>query len=134
MRLRLERAECRLLADCAAAAERGRPDSRAFVQKLAGGVATYTGPDLPFNKVARLGFADALDEARLTLIERAFAERRTPVQAEVAIVGDPAVRALVTRRGYVLENFETCSASAAGREPAGYRRRHRGLGRGDSGS
>ncbi len=102
---RIEGAECRLLADCAAAARR-RPGSRAFVQELAGGVATYTGPDSPFNKVAGLGFAGAVDEERLAVVERAFAERGTPVQAEVAILGDPPVRALLTRRGYVLENFE----------------------------
>ena len=103
---RIERAECRLLADCAAAAERRRPDSRAFVQELAGGVATYTGPDSPFNKVAGLGFADALDEAGVAEVERAFAERGALVQAEVAILGDPSVCSLLTRRGYVLENFE----------------------------
>ena len=38
---RIERAECLMLTDCAAAAERRRPDSRAFVHDLAGGVATY---------------------------------------------------------------------------------------------
>ena len=103
---RLERAEGRLLGDCGAAAARRRPDSRAFVHELAGGVATYTGPDSPFNKVAGLGFADALDETRLAEVERAFTERGAPVQAEVAILGDPAVCALLTRRGYVLENLE----------------------------
>ena len=103
---RIERAECRLLADCAAAAERRSPDCRTFVHELAGGVATYAGPDSPFNKVAGLGFADALDEAGLSEVERAFAERGTPVQAEVAVLGDPSVCALLTRRGYVLENFE----------------------------
>ena len=103
---RIEGTECRLLADCAAAAARRRPDSRVFVQDIAGGVAVYTGPDSPFNKVAGLGFAGALDETRLDEVERAFAERGTPVQAEVAILGDPSVCALLTRRGYVLENFE----------------------------
>lgn len=103
---RIERAECRLLADCAAAAERRRPEDRAYVQEFAGGVATYTGPESPFNKIAGLGFADALDEERLAQVERAFAARGTPVQAEVAVLGDPSVCALLTRRGYVLENFE----------------------------
>ena len=103
---RIERAECRLLADCAAAAARRRPDSRAFVQELAGGVVIYAGPDSPFNKLAGLGFDGALDEERLAEVERAFAERGAPAQAEVAVLGDPFVSALLTRRGYVLENFE----------------------------
>ena len=103
---RIERAECRLLADCAAAAARRRPDSRAFVQELAVGVVIYAGPDSPFNKLAGLGFDGALDEERLAEVERAFAERGAPAQAEVAVLGDPFVSALLTRRGYVLENFE----------------------------
>ena len=103
---RIERAECRLLADCAAAAARRRPDSRTFVQELAGGVVIYAGPDSPFNKLAGLGFEGALDEERLAEVERAFAERGAPAQAEVAVLGDPFVSALLTRRGYVLENFE----------------------------
>ena len=102
---RIERAECRLLADCGAAAGR-RHDSRAFVRELTGGVATYTGSDSPFNKLAGLGFAGAIDEALLAETERAFADRGTPVQAEVASLADPSVCRLLTRHGYVLQNFE----------------------------
>ena len=103
---RIELAECRLLADCGAAAARRRRDSRAFVRELAGGVATYTGLDSPFNKLAGLGFGDAVDEECLAGVERAFAERGAPVQAEVASLADPTVCALLTGRGYVLRNFE----------------------------
>ena len=103
---RIELAECRLLADCAAAATRRRPDSMAFLQELAGGVATYTGPDSPFNKLAGLGFGDAVDEAGLADVERSFAKRGASVQAEVASLADRSVHALLTRRGYVLQNFE----------------------------
>ena len=103
---RIELAECRLLADCGAAAARRRPDSRAFVREIAGGVATYTGPDSPFNKLAGLGFGDAIDAEGLAGVERAFAERGAPVQAEVSSLADPSVSALLTGRGYVLQNFE----------------------------
>ncbi len=103
---RIELAECRLLADCGAAAARRRPDSRAFVRELAGGVATYTGPDSPFNKLAGFGFGDPVDEEGLADVERAFAERGAVVQAEVASLADPSVSALLTGRGYVLRNFE----------------------------
>ena len=40
---RIERAECRLLTDSAAAVARRRVSSGVFVHELAGGVATYTG-------------------------------------------------------------------------------------------
>ena len=127
---RIELAECRLLADCGAVAARRRADSGAFVRELAGGVATYTGPDSPFNKLAGLGFGDAVDEERVAGVERAFAERGAPVQAEVASLADPSVCALLTRRGYVLQNFENVLGL---RLPAAdlprCRRRRRRLGR-----
>ena len=103
---RIELAECRLLTDCGGAAARRRPDSQAFVQEIAGGVATYTGPDSPFNKLAGLGFGDAVDEEGLAHVERAFAERGAAVQAEVASLADPSAAARLTGRGYVLQNFE----------------------------
>ena len=103
---RIELAECRLLAGCAVAAARRRPDSMAFLQELAGGIATYTGPDSPFNKLAGLGFGDAVDEEGLADVERAFGERGAAVQAEVASLADPSVSARLTGRGYVLRNFE----------------------------
>lgn len=103
---RVERAECRLLADSAAAAARRRPGTGVFALPLAGGIATFTCPGAPMNKVAGLGFAGPLDEGALAAVERAFAERGSPVQAEVASLGDPAVVRAFTARGYVLQGFE----------------------------
>jgi len=102
---RIERAECRLLAGAAAAA-RGRGASGAFAQAVAGGVATYTRPGSPLNKLAGLGFEGPVAEAELAAVEQAFAERGAPVQAEVASLGDPSVGQLLTRRGYVLRQIE----------------------------
>ena len=73
---RIERAECRLLTDS------------------------------PLNKLAGLGFGGPVDEEGLAGIERAFLERGAPVQAEVACLADPSVCATLTRRGYVMQNFE----------------------------
>lgn len=102
---RIERAECRLLTDSAAAARR-RGDSGVIVREFAGGVATYTGLDSPLNKLAGLGFGGAVDEEDLARVERDFVKRGVPVQAEVACLADPSVCAILTRRGYVLQNFE----------------------------
>ena len=62
---RIERAECGLLTDCAAAIQRSRPAEDVRVLRIAGGVATYAGPDSPLNKVAGLGFAGPVDETEL---------------------------------------------------------------------
>jgi GNAT superfamily N-acetyltransferase len=106
---RIERAECRLLADSAAAAEKRRPGSGVFVMPLAGGTATFTAAGSPLNKVAGLGFSGPLDEGQLEAVEKAFAERGSPVQAEVSSLADPSVVRLLTARGYVLQGFENVS-------------------------
>ncbi|MCI3276868.1 GNAT family N-acetyltransferase [Streptomyces cylindrosporus] len=103
---RIEHAEARLMAAAAEAARLRRGDDSGFVAPVAGGVAAYAGAGSPFNKIAGLGFDGIPDEAALDGIERAFAERGAPVQAEVAHLANPAVDALLTSRGYRLTSFE----------------------------
>jgi ribosomal protein S18 acetylase RimI-like enzyme len=103
---RIERAECRLLVDSAEAAARRRPGTGVFATPLAGGVAAYTEPGAPLNKIAGLGFGGPLDEEALGAVERAFAERGSAVQAEVASLADPSIGRTLTARGYVLQNVE----------------------------
>jgi len=69
-------------------------------------VAVFAGHDSPANKLAGLGFAATPTGAELDVIERAFAERQAPLQAEVSSLGDPAVPRLLTERGYALIGFE----------------------------
>ncbi|MGW0632390.1 hypothetical protein [Streptomyces sp. NPDC002758] len=69
-------------------------------------MATFAEADSPFSKIAGLGFDGIPDAAALDAIERAFADRGAPVQAEVAHLADPAVSALLTDRGYRLASFE----------------------------
>lgn len=115
---RIERAESRLLVDAAAACERRRPGTGVLAVPLAGGVATFTGAGSPLNKVAGLGFAGPLDEDALEGVERAFARRGSPVQVELSCLGDPAVGALLTRRGYVLQGFENVLGRPLPAEPS----------------
>jgi ribosomal protein S18 acetylase RimI-like enzyme len=103
---RIERAECGLLAGAAAAAERRSPEVPVVILPLAGGLAVWTGPDAPFNKVAGLGFAGAPEAADLAAVESAFAQRGAPVRVEFATLGDPAVVERLTGRGYRLAGFE----------------------------
>jgi GNAT superfamily N-acetyltransferase len=117
---RIERAECRLLADSAASAARRHSGTGVFAKPIAGGMATFTESGSPLNKVAGLGFEMPLDEGDLAAVERAYAERGAPVQAEVASLGDPAVVRMLTGRGYRLQGFENVlgrSLPASPREP-----------------
>jgi ribosomal protein S18 acetylase RimI-like enzyme len=101
----IERVEAQLITGCCEAARR-RTGTEGFAIPFAGGVASFAGEGSPYNKVAGLGFVGVPDSAALDEIERAFAARGCPVQVELAYLADPAIGALLTGRGYVLESFE----------------------------
>ena len=82
------------------------PDVRPFVKPLGQGIAVYSGPDSPANKVIGVGFDEELEVTMLEEIERNYFERGSFVQAEVATLASPAVQALFTARGYLLQGFE----------------------------
>lgn len=103
---RIEGAECRLVTDGAAAVARRRGSTDGFVVPIAGGVAAFTVPDSPLNKVAGLGFAGPLDERELADVERRFAQREAAVQVELSCLADASIAPLLTRSGYVLQGFE----------------------------
>ena len=101
---RIDLAEARL---CAAfAGIQGRRGQDAFVTGIGGTVAVYGSPGAPFNKLAGLGLAGELDESALEHLEGEFRRRDAPLQVELSTLADPAVGAMLTRRGYVLLNFE----------------------------
>jgi GNAT superfamily N-acetyltransferase len=103
---RIERVEAALIADGAAATRRRLPPGQSIVQPLAGGVASYSEPGSPLNKIAGLGFEGIPEERQLEEIERQFAERGSPVQVELSSLGDPEIAKLLSRRGYALTGFE----------------------------
>src|ERR1051325_3730141 len=103
---RIERVEAQLMAATTEAACLLRGDGGGFMMRVAGGTATFAEDGSPFNKIAGLGFDGVPDAALLGDVERAFADRGAPVQAEVSELADPAIGALLTRRGYRLASFE----------------------------
>ena len=102
---RIEKAEAGLTASLGHAVISQGAQADAFVEEIAAGVAAYTGPSSPMNKMIGVGF-DGVPEDRLAAIEDLFRVRKAPLQAEVATLANPVVAATLTRRGYVLENFE----------------------------
>jgi ribosomal protein S18 acetylase RimI-like enzyme len=112
--LRIERAECQLSHAVAAATLARGGD--AFALPVGGGAAVYTGPASPINKVIGIGFepvADSLwDE-----VEARFAEKRCVVRVEISTLADTAIAQTLTRRGYVLEEFENVLAFDLARAP-----------------
>jgi GNAT superfamily N-acetyltransferase len=103
---RIDRAEGRLCAGIARAIRACSPNSRSGVFEIAGGVAVFAGPGSPTNKMIGIGFDGPVDESELERVERVFAGREAPLQAEVATLADPGLPALLVGRGYRPAGFE----------------------------
>lgn len=103
---RVERAEAALSADIAISIIAGARTPDAFVERVGGGVAVFSGPGSPINKLIGVGFADPPDLARLDAIESRFASCGCGMQAEVSTLADPAWHAVFAPRGYALAGFE----------------------------
>src|SRR5262249_3142162 len=103
---RIEQAESRLSAALGRAMVARKTQSDAFVDEIGGGVAVYTGPSSPMNKMIGVGFGGPLADDQLQAIEEKFARRGAPFQVEMSTLADPAVAARLTLRGYVLQGFE----------------------------
>ena len=76
-----------------------------LIESIGGTHAVFGGHGQPFNKVAGLGFAPVAEEdfARL---ESLYDARAAEIRVEQSTLADPAVAALLTRRGYVLAGYE----------------------------
>jgi len=86
------------------------------VWPIGGAAATFCEPGSPFNKLIGLGFGDEIDVAALDAIEREHQARHARVQVEFSTLGDPAVTALLTSRGYRLVGFENVLARRLDRD------------------
>lgn len=106
---RVERAERDLLEGAATAIGLRR---EVELLPVAGGLAAYTGPGSPLNKVAGLGFGRAPTDEELDALEAMGRRRGVPVQVELASLGDPALGRALTARGYRLVGHENVSGRA----------------------
>ncbi len=101
---RIEQAECRLVTD--ACANVARRLDNVLAMPISGGIAAFTEPNSPLNKVAGLGFGGAFDETAFARVESEHAARNAPVQVELATLADPSFAKALTQRGYLLVGVE----------------------------
>lgn len=99
-------ADAALIRSVARAAATRVPDGSIVLHKTHGGIAAYVEAGSPYNKAVGFGFDGVPAAAVMEGIEAMFAVRRAPLQFEVSSLGDPALVAMLTRRGYVLTGFE----------------------------
>ena len=101
-----EREEAEFMAACSRATglRYGVP---VFQVPIAGGVATYAGPDSPFNKVVGVGFDGIPTAAELRKIEERFAAYHAATSFEIATLAAPEVFEALSEHGYRLVSFES---------------------------
>ena len=86
---RIDRAEARLSTSIARGILAEDPYGDVFAEAIGGGVAVYTGPASPMNKMIGVGFEGMPDEGRLAEIEEMYRVREASLQAEVSTLADP---------------------------------------------
>jgi GNAT superfamily N-acetyltransferase len=109
---RIDRAEIEF---CAFATLGVAPDGATL--ERGGGLAVYSAPGSPVNKVLGLGLGVECSDEDLDAIEDFYAERGCPVQIELCPLTMPDLPSRLTKRGYVLQAFENELARLAPAEP-----------------
>lgn len=109
---RIDRAEIDF---CAMATMAAAPDGATL--ERGGGLAVYSAPGSPVNKVLGLGLDAECADEDLDAIEDFYAERGCPVQIELCPLTMPDLPSRLTKRGYVLQAFENELARVAPAEP-----------------
>jgi len=109
---RIDRAEIDF---CAFATLGVAPDGATL--ERGGGLAVYSAPGSPVNKVLGLGLGVDCSDDDLEAIEDFYAERGCPVQIELCPLTVPDLPSRLSKRGYVLQAFENELARLAPAEP-----------------
>ena len=78
---RIDRAEARVSASIGRALVAKKRQIDAFVEEIGSGVAIYTGPSSPMNKMIGVGFGPIPTNEQLQVIEDKFAARGAALQA-----------------------------------------------------
>jgi GNAT superfamily N-acetyltransferase len=109
---RIDRAEIDF---CAVATLGVAPDGATL--ERGGGLAVYSAPGSPVNKVLGLGLGVECSDDDLDAIEDFYAQRGCPVQIELCPLASPDLSSRLSKRGYVLQAFENELARLAPAEP-----------------
>jgi len=109
---RIDRAEIDF---CALATLAVAPDGATL--ERGGGLAVYSAPGSPVNKVLGLGLGVECSDDDLDAIEDFYAERGCPVQIELCPLTSQGLATRLSKRGYVLQAFENELARVVPAEP-----------------
>ena len=115
MARRLDRAEIDF---CALAGATGSTSGAVDRLEAGGGLALYSKPGSPLNKVLGLGLAGPVADEDLDRIERFYRDHASPAQIELCPLAYVDVAARLCMRGFVIQGFESQIARVPGPLPA----------------
>lgn len=81
------------------------PQLSAAAERVAGGIATFTGIDSPISQVIGAGFDADVPEAELDRLENFFRSRGAPAILELSSFAAPSFVEMLNRRGYTVVEF-----------------------------
>ncbi len=102
---RLEHAEAQAAVESADALQRMRPGAQAAVERIAGGVAVFTGVDSPLTQAVEVGLWGPVTAEELDNLESFYTSRGDAVRVELCPLADASVIELFGKRNYGVTEF-----------------------------
>jgi GNAT superfamily N-acetyltransferase len=107
---RIELAEGRAAVEGAEAYARLCPESRAAVERIAGGFAVYCGANSPITQAVGLGLEGVVSEEEFERLEQFYRERGEPVRVETCPLADATLMEHYGKRKYRVTEFSNVMA------------------------
>ena len=102
---KMEMAEARIGESLVASMQQRMPEFPATSERIAGGIATFTGVDSPISQVIGAGLDGDVAEAELNRLEDFFKTRGAPAILELSSFAAPSFVEMLNRRRYTIVEF-----------------------------
>jgi GNAT superfamily N-acetyltransferase len=102
---RMEMAEARIGESLVASMQERMPEFPAASERIAGGIAAFTGVDSPISQVIAAGLDGDVTEAELNRLEGFFKTRGAPAILELSSFAAPSFVEMLNRRRYTIVEF-----------------------------
>jgi hypothetical protein len=99
---RVENAEATGCRECADASQKLHPEFPFAIERIAGGVAVFAGPDSPITQAIGIGINGPVEDSDLNRLGDFFQSRNAPAAAEICPFVDPSLYERLAARGYRL--------------------------------
>lgn len=113
---KFELAEARIGESLVKSMQQRLPHLSAAAERVAGGIATFTGVDSPISQAIGAGLELGIPEAELDRLEDFFRTRGAPAILELSSFAAPSFVEMLNRRGYTVVEFSHVLCRTCGRD------------------